>query len=249
MKTTLFKEVGYSLSTLIDNIDMGIIGLPDIQRPFVWNPAKVRDLFDSMYKGFPVGYLLFWANGLENGHKQIGVDKKQKVPDLLIIDGQQRLTALYSVMKNVPIVKKDYTQQKIMISFRPKDQVFDVTDAAIIRNPECIADISVIWSDDLGLYSFTTEFIEKLRQNREVSKEEERQIADTINQLHNLGGYPFTALELSHTINEEQVSEVFVRINSKGVTLNQADFILTLMSVFWDEGRKQLVTFKSCGII
>jgi len=243
MKTTLFKEVGYSLSTLIDNIDMGIIGLPDIQRPFVWTAAKVRDLFDSMYKGFPVGYLLFWANGLENGHKQIGVDKKQKVPDLLIIDGQQRLTALYSVMKNVPIVKQDYTQQKIMISFRPKDQVFSVTDAAIIKDPECIADISVIWSDDLGLYSFTTEFIEKLRQNREVSKEEEKQIADNISQLHNLRGYPFTALELSHTINEEQVSEVFVRINSKGVTLNQADFILTLMSVFWDEGRKQLEEF------
>ena len=243
MKATLFKEVGYSLSTLIDNIDMGIIGLPDIQRPFVWKAARVRDLFDSMYKGFPVGYLLFWANGLENGHKQIGVEKKQKVPDLLIIDGQQRLTALYSVMKNVPIVKQDYTQQKIMISFRPKDQVFDVTDAAIIKDPECIADISVIWSDDLGLHFFIVEFIEKLRQNREVSKEEEKQIADTINQLHNLRGYPFTALELSHTINEEQVSEVFVRINSKGVTLNQADFILTLMSVFWDEGRKQLEEF------
>jgi len=243
MKTTLFKEVGYALSTLIDNIDMGIIGLPDIQRPFVWKPAKVRDLFDSMYKGFPVGYLLFWANGLENGHKQIGVDKKQKMPDLLIIDGQQRLTALYSVMKNVPIVKQDYTQQKIMISFRPKDQVFDVTDAAIIRDPEFISDISEVWSGDLGLYSFITKFIEKLRQNREVSEEEEKQIADAISQLHNLSGYPFTALELSHTINEEQVSEVFVRINSKGVTLNQADFILTLMSVFWDEGRAQLEQF------
>ena len=243
MKTTLFKEVGWFLSALIDNIDMGIIGLPDIQRPFVWKAAKVRDLFDSMYKGFPVGYLLFWENGLENGHKQIGVDKKQEVPNLLIIDGQQRLTALYSVMKNVPIVRQDYTQQKIMISFRPKDQVFSVTDAAIIKDPECIADISVIWSDDLGLHFFIVEFIQKLRQNREVSKEEEKQIAETINQLYNLRGYPFTALQLSRTINEEQVSEVFVRINSKGVTLNQADFILTLMSVFWDEGRKQLEEF------
>ena len=243
MKATLFKEVGWFLSALIDNIDMGSIGLPDIQRPFVWKAAKVRDLFDSMYKGFPVGYLLFWENGLENGHKQIGVDKKQEVPNLLIIDGQQRLTALYSVMKNVPIVRQDYTQQKIMISFRPKDQVFSVTDAAIIKDPECIADISVIWSDDLGLHFFIVEFIEKLRQNREVSKEEEKQIAETINQLYNLRGYPFTALQLSRTINEEQVSEVFVRINSKGVTLNQADFILTLMSVFWDEGRKQLEEF------
>jgi len=55
MKATLFKEVGYSLSKLIEDIDVGEIGLPDIQRPFVWNSAKVRDLFDSMYKGFPAG--------------------------------------------------------------------------------------------------------------------------------------------------------------------------------------------------
>jgi len=57
---TLFKEVNYNLTTLIQQIDLGIIGLPDIQRPFVWKDTKVRDLFDSMYKGYPVGYFLFW---------------------------------------------------------------------------------------------------------------------------------------------------------------------------------------------
>ncbi len=62
MEATLFKQVGYSLSKLIE--DIGKIGLPDIQRPFVWTTAKVRDLFDSMCKGFPVDYLLFWINGL-----------------------------------------------------------------------------------------------------------------------------------------------------------------------------------------
>ena len=72
MKPTLFKEVSYSLSKLIQDIEMGEIGLPDIQRPFVWTPSKVRDLFDSMYKGFPVGYLLFWANGVSEGSRQIG---------------------------------------------------------------------------------------------------------------------------------------------------------------------------------
>lgn len=65
MEATLFKQVGYSLSKLIEDIDIGEIGLPDIQRPFVWTTAKVRNLFDSMYKGFPVGYLLFWINGLK----------------------------------------------------------------------------------------------------------------------------------------------------------------------------------------
>src|SRR5215204_6020263 len=97
---TLFKQVNYSLSKLIQDIETGEIGLPDIQRPFVWSPAKVRDLFDSMYKGFPIGYLLFWSNNNTNGARQIGKDKKQSIPRLLIVDGQQRLTSLYAVLKN-----------------------------------------------------------------------------------------------------------------------------------------------------
>ncbi|WP_222617028.1 DUF262 domain-containing protein [Mitsuaria sp. TWR114] len=60
MTDTLFKEVHYSLGGLIGDIGLGRIGLPDIQRPFVWANAKVRDLFDSMYRGYPVGYFLFW---------------------------------------------------------------------------------------------------------------------------------------------------------------------------------------------
>src|SRR5205085_7517539 len=115
MKATLFKEVSYSLSKLIEDIDMGEIGLPDIQRPFVWTAAKVRDLFDSMYKGFPVGYLLFWANGAGTGHRQIGSDPKQKIARLLIVDGQQRLTSLYSVLKSRPVVTQDYVTQYIQI--------------------------------------------------------------------------------------------------------------------------------------
>jgi uncharacterized protein with ParB-like and HNH nuclease domain len=88
MPAILFKEVNYSLSGLLQYIEMGQIGLPEIQRPFVWANAKVRDLFDSMYRGFPVGYLLFWATGSGNGHKQIGTGSKQKVSELLIVDGQ-----------------------------------------------------------------------------------------------------------------------------------------------------------------
>lgn len=106
MAATLFNQVNYPLSLLIENIDIGVIGLPEIQRPFVWGNAKVRDLFDSMLKGFPVGYFLFWQNGIGNGHKQIGPNAKQKVPSLLIVDGQQRLTSLYAVMKGKPVIRK-----------------------------------------------------------------------------------------------------------------------------------------------
>ena len=243
MKATLFKEVGYSLSKLLQDIEAGEIGLPDIQRPFIWKPARVRDLFDSMYKGFPVGYLLFWANGGGNGHRQIGADAKQVVPRLLIVDGQQRLTSLFAVLKDRPVLREDYTQLPISIAFRPRDAKFEVTDAAIRKDPEYIPDISVLWREGVSEYHFISDFIANLRRHREVDKEDEGHLAASIDRLYDIQNYPFTALELSSTVDEEQVSDVFVRINSQGVTLNQADFILTLMSVFWDEGRSDLEQF------
>jgi len=243
MKATLFKEVGYSLSKLIEDIDMGEIGLPDIQRPFIWNASKVRDLFDSMYKGFPVGYLLFWVNGYAEGHRLIGLDEKQNIPRLLIVDGQQRLTSLYSVIKGKPVLRSDYSAQHIKIAFRPNDTKFEVADAAIRRDPEFITDISGLWSGKVSRNRFVKDFISRLRRNSEVSEDEEDLLSESIDHLYDLRNYPFTALELSSTVKEEQVADMFVRINSKGITLNQADFILTLMSVFWDEGRTQLEWF------
>jgi len=81
MSETVFKQVNYDLNSLIKYIELGEIGLPDIQRPFVWKNAKVRDLFDSMYQGYPVGYLLFWQNEFSDDARVIGTDTKQKPPD------------------------------------------------------------------------------------------------------------------------------------------------------------------------
>jgi len=243
MKATLFTEVGYPLQLLIQNIEMGEIGLPDIQRPFVWTAAKVRDLFDSMYQGFPVGYLLFWINSEANGGRQIGIETKQKVPRLLIVDGQQRLTSLYAVLKGKPVVGDDYKPMDICIAFRPRDAKFEVADAATRRDPEYISDISKLWSGEISRNRFVKEFISHLRDSVPVTDDEEDHLIEAIDRLYDVQNYPFTALELASTVSEEQVADVFVRVNSKGVTLNQADFILTLMSVFWDEGRSELETF------
>lgn len=248
MTTVVFKKVDYTLSGLLENIDLGNIGLPDIQRPFIWKPVKVRDLFDSMYKGFPVGYFLFWSNtGLATA-KPIGTAAKQKVPTLLIIDGQQRLTSLYSVIKDRKVLDSDYREYKIAIAFHPLNERFEVTDAAIRNNEEWIPDISAVWGNE-GMYSFVSTFIEKLKAKRVkdgqvLSREEEKRAAANIDKLHDLVNYPFTALEISETVDEEQVADIFVRINSEGVKLNQADFILTLMSVFSEEERFALE--KAC---
>ena len=149
MADTLFKQVNYSLGGLIEFIEPGQIGLPDLQRPFVWPNAKVRDLFDSMYRGYPVGYLLFWENGLAPGeHKVIGTDNKQLVPDLLVVDGQQRLTSLYAVTKGVPVLRKNYKAERIEIAFNPLQERFEVADAAVRKNPAFIPNISVVWGTD-----------------------------------------------------------------------------------------------------
>ena len=246
---TLFKEVGYNLTTLIQQIDLGIIGLPDIQRPFVWADTKVRDLFDSMYKGYPVGYFLFWSNANIENNRNIGTSVKQKNPNLLIVDGQQRLTSLYAVIKSQEIIRSNFTKTNIVIAFNPLEEKFEIPDATIRRNPRYFQNISRIWEDNANIIRIINDFVQNLRKTVEVNLEDEERIQNAFMRLRNLDTYPFSALELNATITEEQVADVFVRINSKGQTLKQADFILTLMSVFWDEGRRDLEEFcRLCRI-
>lgn len=240
---TLFKEVSYNLATIIQQIEMGNIGLPDIQRPFVWPDTSVRQLFDSMYRGYPVGYFLFWANANVDNAKTIGTSSKQKFPNLLIVDGQQRLTSLYAVIKAQEIIRENYTKATIVIAFNPLEEKFEVPDAAIRKNPRYFQNISDIWQPNINIIKVINSFIENLKKTIELTEQEQDNIQNAFMQLKNLESYPFSALELSTNISEEQVAEVFVRINSQGKTLNQADFILTLMSVFWEEGRKNLEEF------
>lgn len=244
MANTLFKQVDYSLSKLLGDIEMGEIALPEIQRPFVWPNKKIRDLFDSMYRGFPVGYLLFWQTGADKGAKQIGVDAKQLPANLMIVDGQQRLTSLYAVIKNHKVIREDFSEEKIQIAFNPLNESFEVPDAAINRNPHYIKDISVVWSEETDIFTLVDEYLSTLKQSQDVSTDQEKKIKVAISNLKSLESYPFTALELAHTLDEEAVAEVFVRINSKGKNLNQADFILTIMSVYWDKGRHDLEKFS-----
>lgn len=248
MATTLFKDTTYSVFGLIEDIKLGEVALPDIQRPFVWGASKVRDLLDSMYKGFPVGYLLFWETGAEPSARQIGLEAKQKVPRLLIVDGQQRLTSLYSVITGAKVVKDDYTEGRIRIAFRPVDALFAVTDAAIEKDPEYLPDVSALWVPG-ERKNVVRAFLKRLEGKRPLAESQRDQLEEAIDRLHDLRDYPFKAVELAASVEEEQVAEVFVRINSEGVTLNQADFILTLMSVFWEKGRRELEDFsRGCKV-
>ena len=170
MSEMLFKKVDYTVVKLLEDIAVGEIGLPDIQRPFVWDTTRVRDLFDSMYRGYPIGYLLFWENGFPGEHRLIGVDAKQKVPHLLIVDGQQRLTALYAVMKGVPIRDKDFRERRIRIAFNPLKERFEVANTAIERDVSWIADISTLWKSDSYLYTFISKFWNVLNSDKQFPR-------------------------------------------------------------------------------
>ena len=143
------------------------------------------------------------------------------------------------------VMKEDYSHARIRVAFRPADGTFTVTDTAVEHDPEYIPNISVLWESDGGRRRAVRTFLKGLAEKRgELSQDEEDRLEDAIDRLYDLRNYPFKVVELSPEVDEEQVAEVFVRINSEGVTLNQADFILTLMSVFWEKGRQQLEDFS-----
>ena len=229
------------------NIDRGEIALPDIQRPFVWQNSRVRDLIDSMYRGFPVGYLLFWEGGTADGVRHILLEPKQKrEPRYLIIDGQQRLISLFAVFRGQEVLDSKYNKRKIAISFRPGDGRFEVADASIHGNPEWIENISGLLNSSESSRKLVNKFIDKLSDHKgQLSEDDKEDIGHNLDQLFDLKKYLFTALEIGPDSDEQEVADIFVRINSKGVNLKQADFILTLLSVFWDEGRKELEDFCS----
>lgn len=133
-----------------------------------------------------------------------------------IVDGQQRLTSLYAVLRGKEVVRQNFTKGLIEIAFSPLTEQFMVCDAAIKRDKTFIPNISVLWSENEDIFDLVEKYLTELRVLREVGVGEEKAIKKAISRLHSLTSFPFTALELSASIDEEQLAEVFVRVNSKG---------------------------------
>jgi hypothetical protein len=243
MNQTVFQQVTFTLNGLLSQIETGQIGLPDIQRPFVWKNVKVRDLLDSMYRGYPVGYLLLWQTGVEATHRAIGGKEKQVAPSLVIVDGQQRLTSLYAVFTGEEVVRNDFSRERIRIAFNPLTGRFDVASAATNNDRSFIPDITPLLSGQRSLFAEFNDYLARLESARTLSDVDKKAVEEALTRLQGLTAFPLTALQLASTVEEEDVAEVFVRVNSKGKPLNQADFILTLMSVFREEERIALEDF------
>ena len=246
MANELFGRREYKIQTLVDMANDGTLGLPDLQRGFVWKASKVRDLLDSMLKGYPIGYIMLWASqNTKSDNKTIGVDeKKTDYQDYVIIDGQQRITSLYAVITGKEIIDEN-GKKPIKISFNPIKREFAVKTAVMDKDSEWIADISDIFKNETRSRKYVNEFIDSYEEsleknNLQLNDDLEQKIADNIANVLDLKNYIINALVINNDVDEEDVANIFTRINSGGVKLNENDFILTLMSVVSPELRDKI---------
>ena len=252
MGKELYVNIPSKVGDLLNNVNNGKIGLPDLQRPFVWKDNKVRELLDSMMKGYPIGYIMLWSSpeDYENtGH--IGKnDKIYTQPDDLVIDGQQRLTALLAVMYGVAVRDKNYKERNIKIAFNPMTREFQVWSKTY-DTPEWIKDISTAFQadDNHETFMYIRKMVVELNEYRQknekepITLEEEALINENIKDLLDLKLYFLPTLRISSKAGEEDVSDIFVRVNSGGQKLTEKNFIETLLAVYDNEVHEKINKF------
>lgn len=254
MSNPIYDARSLSIGSVLDDVRTGRIGLPDLQRPFVWKNDKVRDLLDSMLRGYPIGYIMLWDSpaDMDGKSQQIGDNKKAyEVPKSLVIDGQQRLTALLAALYGIEVRDKSYKKRSIRIAYNPIERTFKNADASTDRDPRYISAVSEVFSayHDMTLPAFRQSFVDGLnvsnakKGEQPVSMEQQYQIEAGLNELLSLERYPVPTLEISAQADEEMVSDIFVRVNSQGQTLKQDDFIMTLLSVYEPGMREAIEKF------
>ena len=217
------------IETLLIWVKSGEIAIPEIQRPFVWDTSKVRDLMDSLYQGYPIGYVIAWRNPnvkLKDG--SVGEGKK------VLIDGQQRITALSAAILGQYVINKNYQRIKIKIAFNPIEEKFEVQNPAILKDKTWLHDIADAFSGNVSLLKLVRDYS---RLNPEI---EEDLIENSFSRLISIVKKPIGMIELAPELDIETVTEIFIRINSKGVVLSQADFAMSKIASDTENGGNEL---------
>jgi len=216
MATQRYSVTPHPVETLLTWVKSGEIAIPEIQRPFVWEPVKVRNLLDSLYQGFPIGYLIAWRNPtvrLKDGTPSAG--------KRILIDGQQRVTALMAALLGQEVLTKDYETVRVRIAFHPVEEKFEVANPAIQKDAAWIADIAALFSPGARLLQITKAYS---AINKDVDEDE---LFGTLERLRKIINNHVGVIELAEDLDIETVTEIFIRVNSAGATLSQADFAMS----------------------
>ena len=215
-----YNASNIAIEQILNFIKSGEIAIPEIQRPFVWKPKQVRDLIDSLYTGYPTGYLIISQSPnmkLKDGTLSEG--KK------IMIDGQQRVTALMTAIMGIEVINSDFVKKRIKISFNPlaidEDEVFKVQDNAILKDKKWIFDIAEIFKPDFKRGSFVTQYC---ASNSEIDSDK---LHDILDNLIGIKNRQIGVITLDKELTIDEVTEIFIRINSQGAKLNQSDFAMS----------------------
>jgi hypothetical protein len=220
MSTQRYTVTPHPIETLLTWVKSGEIAIPEIQRPFVWDATKVRNLLDSLYLGYPVGYLIAWRNPsikLKDGSSSSG--------KRILIDGQQRVTALMAAILGREVLTKEYQNIRIKIAFNPQDEKFEVSNPAIQKDPIWLPDIADIFHPSAKLLQITRSYV---TANNGVNEDI---LFSTIEKLRKIVNNHVGIIELADDLDIETVTEIFIRVNSAGAQLSQADFAMSKISV------------------
>ena len=216
MSTQRYSVTPHPIETLLTWVKSGEIAIPEIQRPFVWESTKVRNLLDSLYQGYPVGYLIAWRNPtvrLKDGTPSAG--------KRILIDGQQRVTALMAGMLGREVLTKDYETVRIRIAFHPQTEKFEVANPAIGKDVAWIEDVAAVFAPEADLIELTEDYVAK---NPAADR---KQIGKVLQRLGKIINNHVGLIELAEDLDIETVTEIFIRVNSAGAELSQADFAMS----------------------
>lgn len=218
-----FTLMQYSVNAILGLIEAEDFVIPEIQRPFVWKRSQVRDLIDSLYNGYPTGYIITWKNP-DVKTKDGGKANGKKV----LIDGQQRITALMAAISGKEVLDDDFNKERIKIAFNPlandETKRFAVQDASHLKDKKWIPDISILFSTGFKQRAFENEYA---KNNPDVDLDE---LSEVLTKLKSIANRQIGVIELDATLDIDEVTEIFIRINSKGTSLSQSDFVMSKMA-------------------
>ena len=220
MATQRYSVTPHPIETILTWVKSGEIAIPEIQRPFVWEATKVRNLLDSLYQGYPVGYLIAWRN-----HTVKLKDGTTSAGKRILIDGQQRVTALMASLLGIEVLNDDYETVQIRIAFNPQEEAFEVSNPAIQKNVAWLPDVGKVFDPAVSVFQLVSDYC---TANAGVSQNEVFKVIEKLRGIvHNHVGI----IELSENLDIETVTEIFIRVNSAGSPLSQADFAMSKIAV------------------
>lgn len=212
------------IQALVHDIRDGKLLLPEMQRGYVWKAIQVRDLFDSLYRGYPSGQLLVWeTTDLPHSRRTSvqGIEEADRRPQLLL-DGQQRLTSLTAVMLGQPLLVRD-SSKPIDIAFNVFTERFEVANIRQRGEAGWVSISKVFTSNVIAAW---------MDLKLDPASDDAKMALERLTRLEAIRKYRYR-VNLLEGLSYSEVTNIFVRINSGGTTLGSADLALAQVSSRW----------------